>query len=846
MSKLGLLAVSFGLFLVLVMAPVVSSVGYPVKDASSVGNGPMAFVAELQQSGTSKDLYSIQFTDVFKGFVGGLNETLLKTSNSGTTWMIDRTGGSGFYTDIDFKDSRNGTIAGTACWGPDPDPNYSGDNHVIGYQQGGKIYLSRDWSAVLRTTDGGATWKKTFTPTNFIVSSAHFLTDKLGMITTYGSPTHTDSDIWYTSDGGKTWGRYADWQYFMDSAMYDLNNWWVVGDVIVKTSDGGANWAQKSVSNHMNAVVFIDTQNGWAAGDGGAIVNTIDGGQTWTKQTSGVTTSLYGISFVSANEGWAVGAGGKIVQTMDGGKTWASLQGPTSVDLNDVYFPDPNFGWAVGDSGKIVFIHDGSPPPPPKGKLSTVQIDPSTVTMNVNETRRFNATGYDTSGTPIPGLSFTWSLSHQLGTITQLGQSEIQFKATGAGTTTLSADTSYNGTSGKGTSSITINSPPPPPPPNKAPLVPIATGPASGLVGQAMSYDITGTDPDNDQVKYLVDWGDGTNQTTSMGASGWTASVTHSWSAAGSYNVKAKGIDAKSAESAWSSPIAVSITKPSGGGSPPSTPTINGPAQGVPATEYSYTLTATDPDSNKIMFTIDWGDSKTDTTPYIASGAATTIKHTWASGGNYTVKAKAKDDTGLESAWASTLVHIATDVKDQPPEITHVPVTQGIEGTQITVQATITDDISVDSATLYYKSQGATTWSSVSMQGSGQQYSGVIPASKVVKGTLQYYLQAKDSGGNVVESPASGASDPYAVVIRAKGGGGGSSTQPPGGSDQTLMTLAIIAVVIIAVAVVSLLLIWRRGRKGQAMSYPPYYAQQYQQYDQYPQQYDGNSMQYGY
>jgi hypothetical protein len=57
------------------------------------------------------------------------------------------------------------------------------------------------------------------------------------------------------------------------------------------------------------------------------------------------------------------------------------------------------------------------------------------------------------------------------------------------------------------------------------------------------------------------------------------------------------------------------------------------------------------------------------------------------------------------------------------------------------------------------------------------------------------------------------------------------------------MTMAVIAVVIIAVVVVSLLFIWRRGRKGQAMSYPPYYAQQY---DQYPPQYDENSMQFGY
>ena len=799
-----------------------------VRDAArptGVINAPMAFVAELQQSGTSKDLYSIGFIDMFKGYAGGLNETLLKTGNSGSSWLIDHTGGSGFYTDIDFKDSKNGTIAGTACWGPDPDPNYSGDNHVIGYQQGGKIILSRDWSAVLRTTDGGATWKKTFTPTNFIVSSAHFLTDKLGMITTYGSPTHTDSDVWFTSDGGKSWGRYADWQYFMNSAMYDVNNWWVVGDVIIKTSDGGNNWAQKSVSNHMNVVVFIDAQTGWAAGDGGAILSTSDGGQTWTKQTSGVTTSLYGISFVSANEGWAVGAGGKILQTMDGGKTWTPLQSPTSVNLNDVHFPDPNFGWAVGDSGKIVFIHDGSPPPPPKGKLSSVKIDPTTVTMNVNESVWFNATGYDSSGNPIPSLSFAWGLSQQLGTVTQVSQSEVEFKATAVGSTTLSADTTYNGTSGKGTASITINAPPHQ---NKAPNMPTTTGPASGFANVAYSFNVTGTDPDNDQVKYTVDWGDGMNQSTNLGASGWKASVTHSWSAAGSYNVKAKSIDSKSAESAWSSPIAVSITKPSGGGSPPSMPTITGPAQGAPSIEYTYNLTSVDPDNDKVMFAVDWGDGKSDSTGFAASGASTALKHGWSSDGNYTIKTKAKDDTGLESAWASIQVHIATQAQDQPPVIAHTPVTQATEGAPITIKATVTDDGNVKDVMLYYRHQGGASWSSVEMLGSGTQYSATIPAKDAIKGSLEYYIGAEDDGGNVARSPASGPSNPYVITVKEKGGGGSGTgaNQASKGSDATLMILGTIAT-IVAVVVILLLALWMRGRKASPVVYPPYYAQQY-------------------
>jgi hypothetical protein len=547
-----------------------------------------------------------------------------------------------------------------------------------------------------------------------------------------------------------------------------------------------------------------------------------------------VSVTFNGIHFVSKTEGWAVGASGTILSTINGGTSWTPLQSPTTVDLNDIDFPDPNYGWAVGNSGKVIFIHNGTPPPPPKGKLSSVQIDPSSATLNINDTKKFTATGLDTSGNPIPGLTFTWTLSQPLGTLTQLSANEVEFKATAAGSTVLNAETSYNGTNGKGTSSITINAPPPPPPPNKAPNTPTTTGPVSGNTGQSLTYDTSATDPDSDQVKYTIDWGDGGNQTTQLGASGWKASIAHSWSAQGSYNVRSKSIDAKGAESAWSSPLAVSITKPSGGGSPPSTPTITGPAQGAPATEYSYALSSTDPDGNRVMFTIDWGDGKSDTTGFGASGASIAAKHTWSADGNYTVKAKAKDDTGLESSWTSIMVHIATDVQDQPPVITHTPVAQATEGTQIAIHAVITDDVAVKSATLYYRKQGTASWSSIQMQGAGSQFSAVIPANAVAKGTMEYYIQAEDGGGNVVKSST------FTITVKAKTGGTNSNQTSKGGDSAMMQLVAVI--VIAAAGVIAALLFMSRRRKKSQITYPPYYAQQYgayqQQYEGYPPQYE--------
>ena len=44
----------------------------------------------------------------------------------------------------------------------------------------------------------------------------------------------------------------------------------------------------------------------------------------WTAQTSGVTSTLYGVSFTDANNGWLAGTGGGVRHTTNGGATWAA------------------------------------------------------------------------------------------------------------------------------------------------------------------------------------------------------------------------------------------------------------------------------------------------------------------------------------------------------------------------------------------------------------------------------------------------------------------------------------------------------------------------------------------
>jgi hypothetical protein len=79
---------------------------------------------------------------------------------------------------------------------------------------------------------------------------------------------------------------------------------------------------------------------------------------------------------------------------------------------------------------------------------------------------------------------------------------------------------------------------------------------------------------------------------------------------------------------------------------PPLAPEIDGETDGDVGTEYDYDFTATDPDGDGIAeYIVNWGDGTDDETltgPF-ASGEPATGSHTYESGGDFEITAKAKD-----------------------------------------------------------------------------------------------------------------------------------------------------------------------------------------------------------
>jgi hypothetical protein len=189
------------------------------------------------------------------------------------------------------------------------------------------------------------------------------------------------------------------------------------------------------------------------------------------------------------------------------------------------------------------------------------------------------------------------------------------------------------------------------------------TGPLTGITNFSYHFSTSTIDPNDDNVKYGWDWnGDGNvDDWSGFYSSGSSCSMSHSWTTAGTYNVKVKAEDSNGAQSDFSSPKTVAISD----NNPPNKPSMpSGPTSGKTGTSCSYSSSTTDQDGDQLYYLFNWGDG-TDSGwrgPY-NSGDVATEAHSWSANGTYPVKVKAKDDPngdgdlsdGTESVWSDPL-----------------------------------------------------------------------------------------------------------------------------------------------------------------------------------------------
>jgi photosystem II stability/assembly factor-like uncharacterized protein len=146
-------------------------------------------------------------------------------------------------------------------------------------------------------------------------------------------------------------------------AFLDARRGFVTGDggTLLATEDGAETWRQLAVPTQENltSIHFVG-ESGWIAGWSGVILHSKDAGKTWSRQKSGVQQGLESIYFADSEHGWAVGWLGTILRTDDGGNHWERSKTTGALwSLNSVHFRDRKEGWAVGFAGQLLRSTDG-------------------------------------------------------------------------------------------------------------------------------------------------------------------------------------------------------------------------------------------------------------------------------------------------------------------------------------------------------------------------------------------------------------------------------------------------------------------------------------------------------
>jgi len=98
---------------------------------------------------------------------------------------------------------------------------------------------------------------------------------------------------------------------------------------------------------------------------------------------------------------------------------------------------------------------------------------------------------------------------------------------------------------------------------------------------------------------------------------------------------------------------------------PPAAPTIIGPDTGTPTNNYSFAISATDPNGDQVRYGVDWDsngvvDIWLPSAGYVNSGTAQTATRSWPTDGPKSFRVLTQDAAGAVSGWATHFITIST------------------------------------------------------------------------------------------------------------------------------------------------------------------------------------------
>ncbi|MBZ0203363.1 MAG: T9SS type A sorting domain-containing protein [Ignavibacteria bacterium] len=117
-------------------------------------------------------------------------------------------------------------------------------------------------------------------------------------------------------------------------------------------------WTKQTlpINKPISGIKFIDSLRGWACtsittlGDTSFIINTTNGGATWSIQYTAPDIALYALSIIDVNTGYCGGSSGpgRLFKTTNGGLNWNEIGTPTRV--MDMFFVNKDSGWISNET----------------------------------------------------------------------------------------------------------------------------------------------------------------------------------------------------------------------------------------------------------------------------------------------------------------------------------------------------------------------------------------------------------------------------------------------------------------------------------------------------------------
>ena len=297
-----------------------------------------------QPSGTMAWLRAVYFLDQDLGWIAGSNGTLLRTVDGGSTWNKAPFITKDALSDVYFSDSANG-------W-------------LLAQRDLFKLKSNEPSSYLLKTNDGGSTWRRIFLNTEDVNTR---FTRMLFSDSQHGWVFGETGVVFATSDGGSHWlpQRSATKHLLLGGAFANNDRGLIVGaGATIMQSDGGA-WLSSAPVNadgvRLNAATLVGN-SAWAVGNAGLIIASTNGGRSWSRQRSNVAVDLSDVKFIDAREGWAAGTQGTLLHTNDGGLHWLPEPIGSSPALERLFIIDRSHLWAVGFGGTILRFGETTAP----------------------------------------------------------------------------------------------------------------------------------------------------------------------------------------------------------------------------------------------------------------------------------------------------------------------------------------------------------------------------------------------------------------------------------------------------------------------------------------------------